>query len=229
MNIDTDGDGYPDINIDVDGDGDADLNIDTDIEEGKVEIDDKNNSTDINTSSEPAVQALATVVAGEDINFVVTADDMAKEKTGSNEYYEINSEVKNSKISLKSSADVTICKYDVIYKVETNTFKNQYTKADGSLGTLNNQLMIKLSGYEMKDGKAAAKTYVLDVNTIKDNKYVIKDIEIKNDVKDKSATVHDWDVNMIFRNYRDYDQINNSSKNSKSNVTFQITECRRVG
>ena len=70
---------------------------------------------------------------------------------------------------------------------------------------------------------------MLDVNTINNNEFVIKDIEITNDAKDKSATVHEWDVNMMFRNYRDYDQINNSAKNSKSHITFQITECKRIG
>ena len=114
-----------------------------------------------------------------------------------------------------------------VKSIEENSFENKYRKEDQTLGTLNNQLLLKLNGYAMEKGKVVAKTYNIDVNDIKNNEYIIKDIEIRNGESEKT-TNHEWSINMIFRNYRDYDQVNNSGKEAVSHITFKITKCTRI-
>ena len=63
---------------------------------------------------------------------------------------------------------------------------------------------------------------------MENNEFIIKDIVIKNDVNANSSTIQSWDINMVFRNYRDYDQIDNSNKISNGNIEFNIKECKRI-
>ena len=227
LNIDVDGDGYPDINIDVNGDGIPDLNIDTD-ENKNLDIVNNNKGTKTNTQTEPLVDALVTINAANNIDFVVTPDQMSRAIVGNSEYYEIISSTEKTTVNLKSRGDITECKYDVKYTLTENTFKNIYRKADGTTGTLNNQLILRLNGYSMQNGKIVPNVYNIDVNSIENNEFIIKDIVIKNDVNANISTVQSWDINMVFRNYRDYDQIDNSNKISNGHIEFNVKECKRI-
>jgi len=80
----------------------------------------------------------------------------------------------------------------------------------------------------MVNGELVPKTYDIDLNEYKNNNYVIKDILITNKESDNDTTEHSWDLNLIFRNYRDYNQTNNSNKKVVGKLNFNITECQRI-
>lgn len=209
LNIDMDGDGYPDVNIDIDGDDYPDINIDTDFWKTKVE-------------------ALFTIITADNINLNVTAAELSKEAVGNNEYLEISSKTEKTRIALKSNGDTTTCKYTVSFVTNENTFENRYLTNSGALGTLKNQVMLRLKGFEMVDGVLTPKTYDIDLNEYKNSDYIIKDILITNKETDNDTTEHSWDINLIFRNYRDYNQTNNANKKVVGELNFNITECERI-
>lgn len=213
LNVDLNGDGYPDINIDVDGDGKPDINIDTSFWTWK---------------DEQKVDALFTIITAENLNLNVKAEDLSKDAVGDKEYIEISSKTEKTRIALKSSGDTTTCKYNVSFITTENTFENRYLTNSGAFDTLKNQIILRLKGFEMVNGELVPKTYDIDLNEYKNNNYMIKDILITNKESDNDTTEHSWDLNLIFRNYRDYNQKNNSNKKMVGKLNFNITECQRI-
>ena len=88
------------------------------------------------------------------INLHVKVSDMALDGIGNNDYKDITGEAKTSSIKLKSNADVTTCTYNVKFTTKENTFENKYNS-----GTLKNQLMLNLEGYETQNGVTTKKSY----------------------------------------------------------------------
>ena len=214
LNVDTNKDGYPDVNIDINGDGIPDINIDTDINKPDEDI--------------QVVDALLTMKFPEVISLEVTNDDLTKEKVGNSKYISITSEQKSGTISLKSNADTTTCKYDVIYNTEYNYFENKYTMNNGTLGTLKEQLLLSLDGTQMNGTNQTGLAKEIDIIEIKNEETVIlKDVLIT-DVADDYTTNVEWKMILKFNNYRDYNQVNNAGKEAKGKLTFKVTECERT-
>ena len=213
LNIDIDGDGYPDINIDIDGDGIPDLNIDAIIPD---------------VENEEKVEALVTIVGANSINLTVSAKDLTKDSIGNKEYVDILSNIETTKVALKSNADKTTCKYKVEFITKENSFENKYIMNNGNTGVLNNQIILQLNGYKTEKGITSPITYYIDLNEYKDKNFIIKDLIISNGQKENSTTTQKWDMNLIFRNYRDYNQDNSIGKKLVGEIKFEITECERT-
>lgn len=213
LNVDTNGDGYPDINIDTNGDGKPDVNIDTDI-----------NLPDTN----PQVDALVTMMLPESVDLYVKAEDLSKANVGNLNYVSINSEEEVAQISLKSNADTTNCKYNVIFNTEYNYFENKYKLTNGTLGTLNNQLILHLDGYDMNDQDKKAVSHTFDLIDIKNKDAILLENVVISDEFDNKTTNIEWKIRLSFRNYRDYDQVNNAGKSAKGNLIFKMIECERT-
>ena len=143
------------------------------------------------------------------------------------DYLEISSPTGKAKIALKSNADITRCKYNVTFKITENGFENKYISNSGK-STLKEQLMLRLKGYKTENLATYTHTYNLDLNELDNESYTIKDIFIDSDAESNTTTEHNWDINLIFRNYKDYNQTNNSNKKIVGKLKFEIISCERI-
>lgn len=213
INVDTDSDGYPDVNIDIDGDGIPDVNIDSNIDK---------------YDEQPQVDALATMMMSKSVNLYVSNADLSKSNVGNQNYISIDSEEETATISLKSNADTTNCNYSIIYNNEYNYFENKYTLSDGSLGTLKNQLLLEINGYNMVGNKLENISKTFDLVELKESEIILFENMMISDKKDNKTTNLDWKIKLSFRNYRDFDQINNGGKKAKGTLVFRMEKCERT-
>ena len=116
---------------------------------------------------------------------------------------------------------------EVKFTINENNFENRYITPNGSFGTLNNQLILRLKGYKVENGELKQHTYNIDVNEQNYSSFTINNLYISNDAIENSTTHQDWDINLILRNYRDYNQSNNADKKIIEDVDFKITSCER--
>ena len=87
---------------------------------------------------------------------------------------------------------------------------------------------LRLKEYHDSSRGNLINTYNLDLVSIKNSDYKLGEFTITNDAKDNKATEHYWDVNLIFRNYRDYIQNNNANKNIHGELIFKSKGCVKV-
>ena len=114
-----------------------------------------------------------------------------------------------------------------MFTTEYNSFENYYLKSSGDKGVLKNQLLLNLNGYRNVDGESIAHTYTYDLLEVP-KRFKIADGIVISDEEDNVSTNHKWEISLAFNNYRDYNQINNSGKTIKGNLTFEITNCSRM-
>ena len=167
------------------------------------------------------IKALMTVVSARDVNLDVTIYDMLKEGYGDNSYRDVRSKEPGSlKVSLDSQADTTSCHYNIMYKVEKNNFEKRYPN-DG-------ELFIEMVGF---DNNGKEKTHLIDITDKKDNEtgILVSDTLIENDAKKEEATVQEWKINLIFRNYQTHDQTYNAGKTAKIKIQLEgSAACERI-
>ena len=162
------------------------------------------------------------------INLSVEASDLSKEKVGNNKYISIEGEQVSGIISLKSNADNTTCRYDIIYKSEYNDFENKYIMNNGNFNTLKEQLLLSVDGTQMNGNNQSGLSKVIDIIELKNiETVVLKDIYIT-DYEDNYTTNIEWKFKLKFNNYRDYNQTNNAGKKSTGKLIFNIKECERT-
>jgi len=185
-----------------------------------------NNYVDSDDSEE--VDALGVLMLPERVNLHVTNADLSKANVGNLNYISINGEEGTAVVGLKSNADTTSCNYNIIFNTEYNQFENKYILSNGTLGTLKNQLILHLDGYDMSNKNKEPISHTFDLIDIKNNDTILLENLTIIDNEDNKTTNIEWKINLSFRNYRDYDQANNGGKSIKGNLKIEFGECERT-
>lgn len=178
-----------------------------------------------NPVDDTEVDALTTFFTPESVNLYVSTVDLANPNYGESGYDSIDGEEAEAKVVLDSYGDTTVCKYNIIYTPEYNDFENKYEVSEGVYNTLNNQIMLQFDGYDMSNNQKVSKAF--DLVDITEETILFEDLVISNDEED-SATNIAWNIKLSFRNYREYNQANNTNKSVKGGIIFQMTECERT-
>ena len=70
--------------------------------------------------------------------------------------------------------------------------------------------------------------YNIDLGDLKKGEHKIGEVTIINDVKQNSPTTHNWNITLLFRNYRDYNQTINADKKIVGELSFVPNGCVRT-
>lgn len=169
---------------------------------------------------------LFTIVTSDNINLYVDAKDVTKDAVNEIEYLDIESNKVKAKIAVKSNKNAVECDYNVIFKIKENNFTNEYVNGN-NLAELKEQLILKLEGYKANNANEQ-ESYVIDLNELENNEYIIDNLKIKSNASQKYFMEHEWNVVLAFRNYRDYNQSNNAGKKITGELEFKVNKCEVI-